>query len=251
MSIGAKMDQKEVSMLNDLEQLLKLQVIDYDLGELERSKEYLPDMMDNLNNELREVKEKLENAQTSLEETRVRRQSLELEISAKEAELEKFQKQMMTIKTNKEYDALVAEIDAVKSFISDHETELLETMEQVSTLEEEIPELTKQLQQTEETDNRQLQILKEKLDSIGGKVAGKEAKRNAISTSIPRPTLAVYERVRRGKGGAVVVSVRMRSCSACHNALTPQRVQEIRRADKIHTCDACGRMLYWDKDISD
>ncbi len=35
-------------MQNDLELLLKLQVIDYDLGELERSKEYLPDMMENL-----------------------------------------------------------------------------------------------------------------------------------------------------------------------------------------------------------
>ncbi len=33
---------------DDLELLLKLQVIDYDLGELERSKDYLPDMMENL-----------------------------------------------------------------------------------------------------------------------------------------------------------------------------------------------------------
>ena len=39
-------------MNSDLELLLKLQVIDYDIGELERSKEYLPDMMENLHSTL-------------------------------------------------------------------------------------------------------------------------------------------------------------------------------------------------------
>jgi len=238
-------------MQNDLQQLLKLQVIDYDLGELERSKDYLPDMMENLNREIKEAKEKYESASALLEEVKVKRKNLELEIAAKEAELEKFQKQMMTIKTNKEYDALVAEIDAVKSVISDKETELLYAMEQISQLEEEIPEYEEQLARINENDMKQLKILQEKIDSIGDKVSDKVAERNAITSSIPRQTLMVYERVRKGKGGAVVVTVRKRSCSACHNAITPQRVQEIRRGDRIYTCDACGRLLYWDNNQSD
>ncbi|MEW5994831.1 MAG: C4-type zinc ribbon domain-containing protein [Candidatus Zixiibacteriota bacterium] len=243
--------QKEAAMQNHLEQLLKLQIIDYDLGELDRSKEYLPDMMDNLNKEIIEARERLETATRLLEEAKIRHKHLELEVSAKEAELEKYQKQMMTIKTNKEYDALVAEIDAVKSVISEKETELLQTMEQLSELEEKMPELKQQLDRVEENDSRQLKILQEKIDTIGEKVSSKEAERRAITTSIPRQTLSLYERVRRGKGGAVVVVVRKRSCSACHNALTPQKVQEIRRGDRIHTCDACGRLLYWDNDLSD
>jgi predicted nucleic acid-binding Zn-ribbon protein len=44
---------------NDLELLLKLQVIDYDLGELERSKDYLPDMMGNLNREIQEARQEV------------------------------------------------------------------------------------------------------------------------------------------------------------------------------------------------
>ena len=97
----------------------------------------------------------------------------------------------------------------------------------------------------------QLKVLQEKIGSIGDTMSRKQAERRAIAATIPRQTLVIYERVHRGKGGAVVVAVRKRSCSACHNALTPQKVQEIRREDKIHTCDACGRLLYWDNDLSD
>ncbi len=243
--------QKEAAMQSELEQLLKLQVIDYDLGELERSKEYLPDMIENLQKEIREARERLEITTAQLEQARIVRKNLELEVSVKEAELEKYQKQMMTIKTNKEYDALVAEIDSVKAAISDKETVLLQTMELIGDLEKAAPEHEEQLKRIEDNDTRQLEILQEKIDTIGETVSGKEAEREAITSRIPRSTLSMYERVRRGKGSTVVVTVRKGSCSACHNALPPQKVQEIRRADRIHTCDACGRLLYWDNDLSD
>ncbi len=42
-------------MQQDLSNLLKLQEIDYFLGELERSKEYLPDMMETLNENLQNL----------------------------------------------------------------------------------------------------------------------------------------------------------------------------------------------------
>ena len=125
-------------MRQDLEMLLKLQVIDYDLGELERSKEYLPDMMENLNREIAEATQKLTETTKQISEAKVRQKSLEVEIKAKEGELAKYQQQMMSIKTNKEYDALVAEIDALKGAISARESEVLETMTLVTNLEKEI-----------------------------------------------------------------------------------------------------------------
>ena len=106
-------------MNSDLELLLQLQVIDYDIGELQRSKEYLPDMIENLTREVAESKEKLDTAQTELDGTRSRQKQIELEIATHEANLQKYQQQMMSIKTNKEYDALVAEIDNIKQIVSE------------------------------------------------------------------------------------------------------------------------------------
>lgn len=237
-------------MQQDLEKLLKLQVIDYDLGELERSKEYLPEMMDNLKGEISEAQLKFENTVTVLEESKVKQSNLELEIKTKEEFLQKYQQQMMSIKTNKEYDALVAEIDTLKTQISSFESELIETIDLISTHEKSIDEYREKCDQIKENNTKQLEILQEKIDSIGDKVSNKEGERKDITTSIPRQLFSVYDRVRRGKGGSAVISVKKRACGACYKALTPKKVQEIRKADKILTCDNCGRLLFWDDNES-
>ena len=108
-------------MNGDLELLLKLQNVDYDLGELERSKEYIPDMMDNLRSEIADAKQKLDFAKEHLSQTRVEQKEIELVLQARQERLKKLQERMMAIKTNKEYDALVSEIDQVKGDIAELE----------------------------------------------------------------------------------------------------------------------------------
>lgn len=233
-------------MQSDLELLLKLQVIDYDLGELERSKEYLPDMMENLHREIRETEQKLEDCKQRLEAALLRQKQLELEVKSKETDFARYQQQMMTIKTNKEYDALIAEIDSIKGTISSRETELLETIETINVLQKEIGGLEEKQGQVHENNSKQLGILQERINSIGEKISLKVASRQEVISTISRPTLSTYERVRRGKGGQAVVSVRKRACGSCFKGLTPKKIQEIKRADRICTCDNCGSLLYWD-----
>ena len=237
-------------MHNELELLLKLQVIDYDLGELERSKDYLPDMMENLNREIEDAKHKLVDTQQRLEQAKLTQKNLELELKTKEAELQKYQKQMMSIKTNKEYDALVAEIDNLKNAISEGETKSLETMELIEQLTQESTNLKEKEAQVLENNEKQLGILQEKMDSIGDKVADKYNDRKSVLNSIPKQTLSTYERVRKGRGGRAVVLVRKRACSSCFKALTPRKIQEIKKGDAVHTCDYCGCLLYWDDEQS-
>lgn len=237
-------------MHNDLELLLKLQVIDYDLGELERSKDYLPDMMENLNREIEDAKHKLVDTQQRLEEAQVSHKSLELELKTKEAELQKYQQQMMSIKTNKEYDALVAEIDNIKQIVSEGETNALETMELIEQLTQEITTLKEKETHVVENNEKQLTILQEKMDSIGDKVSDKRNDRDVVVKSIPKRTFSAYERIRKGRGGRAVVLVRKKACSSCFKALTPRKMQEIKKGDAIHTCDYCGCLLYWDEEQS-
>lgn len=237
-------------MNSDLELLLKLQTIDYDIGELERSKEYLPDMMSNLKHELEEASTGYETSVSELEETKLKQKNLELEVSTQEADLQKFQQQMMAIKTNKEYDALVAQIDNIKSTMSNHETELLESIDRISELENDVKTKKQDLSQIDENNNKQLSILQGKMDSIGETMTDMLANRKKVTVSIPKRMFGIYERVRKGKGGTVVVVVKRRACGACYSAMTPKKVQEIKRGDQIHICDNCGRLVFWDNDLS-
>jgi len=235
---------------NDLELLLKLQVIDYDLGELERSKDYLPDMMENLNREIEDAKQKVVDTAGALEAARMARKKLELEIQSREAELQKYQQQMMSIKTNREYDALVAEIDNIKTAVSTAETELLQNMEKVDQMEKDIVTWREKEASVVDNNQKQLQVLQEKMDSIGDKVAEKKQSRKEVIQDISKPIMSTYERVRKGRGGRAVVVVKKRACSACFKALTPKKIQDIKKGNQVLTCDYCGCLLYWDDEES-
>lgn len=234
-----------MSMKEDLELLLKLQVLDYDRGELERSKEYIPDMMENLRREIEESEAAFRNAEKELAEAKVAQKNLELEIAGRQEELKKLQAQMMAIKTNKEYDALVSQIDVVKGSINEKETTLLELIERIEVLEGGIGDLEKKSEETKKRNEDQLSILQEKMDSVGTKIKMKDDERTNITVRVPKRTMSIYERVRKNRGGSVIVAVKKRACGACFKALPPHRIQELKRADQLITCDNCGRLLMW------
>lgn len=238
-------------MLNDLEMLMKLQVIDYDLGELERSKEYIPDMMDNLRKEILETEELYNRAEKDLSTSKVTLKGLELETATHQEELKKLQSRMLSIKTNKEYDALITQIDFVKGKIGDKEGKSLELIEKVEKLEESIGDYRKKAADIKDQNEKQLAILQEKMDSVGSKMSTIESERNGVIINVSKRTMSVYERVRKNRGGDVVVYVKKRACGACYKALPPHRIQEIKRSDQIITCDNCGRMLVWDDSLSE
>lgn len=232
-------------MQKDLEKLQRLQEIDYELGELERSKDYLPDMINNLEKEIEETSSTLEQLKKDFTEQNLMRKGLETEVESQADELKKFQDQMKVIKTNREYDALTTEIANKKLKISENEEKILELMASSDDLKEKIAEYEQKCQEVNKDNHEQLVTLRKKLDSIGSMVEAKEEERKTVSTKVDKKIMSMYERIKKGVGNHVVVAVKKRACGACFKSLPPQRIQEIRKEDKIITCDSCGRILIW------
>lgn len=232
----------------EVEMLLKLQSVDYDLGELERSKDYLPEMINNLEHEIQDTKKALEDSEKELNEQTLLNSRLDLELTTLNQELAKFQKQMMIIKTNKEYDAITNEIANRKVRISEIEEEILKALTQIDDLKEKIKEYKDKLEGIEKRNEDQLVQLREELNSIDDKIKIKEGDRKNITVRIDKRLLATYERVKKGRGNQVVVTIKKRACGACYKGIPPQVIQEIRKGDIIYTCDNCGRILLWNED---
>lgn len=239
------------SMSTTSELLMQLQGLDYQLGELERSKEYLPDMINNLEGEIKAAKAALDETQDQLEATRLEHKRLELRVKDKTTDLERLKSQMMQVKTNKEYDAISREIDHVRNEINSAEEEILKAMETVDTLTSDVEAKQKQLEEITTTNTAQLDTITNEMNSVGDKIKIKQGERENVLVRLDKPLVAVYERVRRGKGAGAVVAVRHRACSGCFKNLPPQLVQEIRRGERVITCDSCGRILIWDNENSD
>ncbi len=235
----------------DLELLLQLQSVDYEIGELERSKDYMPDMMQTLREEMERTESTHREAVEELALLTAREKTAELELASLQEDLKRYQSQMMAIKTNKEYDALVSEIDTLKGRISEKENEILQSAERQEEIKNSLDGLQSNAGLIKENNSKQLGTLQERLDSVGSKVAEREHERQRIVTQVNRPAMSIYDRVRRGKGASVVVFVKKRACGGCFKAVPPQRYQEIRRGVSVITCDNCGRLLVYAIDESE
>jgi len=232
-------------MQKDIELLLRLQEIDYYIGELERSKDYIPDMMENLKKEIDECFETHTGYTERLTEAKLEMKNLELEVNTNKEALEKFQEKMLSIKTNKEYDALVKEIDSAKETISTGEDKILMLMGEIEELTGKVEEYQGKCDKVKDENQAQLDTLQTQIDSVEEKRDLKEAERKNIQSKIPKNVMSIYERIRKGRGGMAVVSVKKRACGACYKQLEPQLVQEIKKGDRFITCDSCGRILVW------
>lgn len=232
-------------MEKDLSLLLSLQEIDDHLGELERSRIYLPEMIHNLEQEISDLENSIEESNTVSKESELEQKSLELEIETNKQELEKYQGQMKVIKTNKEYDALIGEIDNKKREIADKEERVLTLMSQIDEHSEKLTELNDSLKESRENNADQLTTLRAQETNLQAKIDEKMEGRKNIAKDINRQIIGIYERVRKGKGGLVVVPVRKKSCGGCFKQIPPQRIQEIRRGDRIFACESCGRIVIW------
>jgi predicted nucleic acid-binding Zn-ribbon protein len=234
----------------DMEMILELQRMDYELGELERSKDYLPDMISNLEKEIEGTSSALESSEKELTEQTLLYKKLDIEVATLNQELAKLQKQMQVIKTNKEYDALTNEIVNRKLRISSAEEEILNILSNMDNLKERIKQYKQKLQEVDKNNTAQLASLRKELNSIEDKVKIKEGERKNLTVRIDKRLLSTYERVKRGRGDQVVVTIKKRACTGCYKGIPPQKIQEIRKGERIFTCDNCGRILIWTEDSS-
>ncbi|HLG93605.1 MAG TPA: C4-type zinc ribbon domain-containing protein [candidate division Zixibacteria bacterium] len=246
-SVGASGRKGAARLNKDAEHLLELQEVDFVLLELEHSKTYLPEMISQKEKEIGAIGADLKAKQESHTAKMLEIKRLELDVAKFQGELANLQKRMKDIKTNKEYDALVKEIDVRKAAVSQSEEKALLLMSETEDLKKEIEALKEKLETVKKHSAAELEGLRNELEAISVKVRAKMEERKQKASRLDRQTLSIYERVRKGRGGHAVVRVSQSrpACSGCYKSLPPQRIQELKRDDQIITCQNCGRILIW------
>jgi uncharacterized protein len=235
-------------MHEDIRLLKELQDIDYWIGELERSKAFLPDMMKNLQDQMAAVAADLTEKKARLQQAQLEVKELEVKIAQTKELKEKYQEQMLTIKTNKEYDALVAQIEGAKTEIAKDEERCLELLNEIEQLKVSVGQLEEENASVQKENAGRLVDLQLQIDSVQGKVDEKEAYRDHLVRKVSKAAMATYERVRKGRGGDVVVALKRGACGECFKSQPPQKIQQIKKGTTMETCSSCGRILIWEEE---
>ena len=235
-------------MEEKMKNLIALQDCDIRMRDIQIKKEEGPKKIQRLKEKLAAVEDQLEEEGNRLETYTHDRRQAEQEIEEIENRLKKADVKLSNIKSNKEYEAALKEIDDLKREKLLWEDKAIDILEQVEALEAKYAtnrEKGEETRQQFELDHNE--ILK-KLKALNRELNKIQKKRMQFSQAVDPDLLKRYDSLRARKGGIGISPVIKGVCQTCHLGIPPQEFNELLRGDKLMTCPNCTRIIYWGDD---
>lgn len=225
--------------------LLKLQKLDDEIDALRAEEESIPDRKQQIEEGLKSIETRVQNARDESVEFAKARKDLEIQLEANNDSMMKFQSQLYQVKSNREYEALQHEIDDLKEKTSGLEDKILETLENSERLSKQIQHEQQALEKEGERAKQDQAELDVELEKLTGQIAVKSDERLRLVADLEPALLRRYERIRESKDGLAVTSVENGACGGCFRRIPPHEMQNLKKDDRIITCEGCGRIIIW------
>ncbi|HYX21221.1 MAG TPA: C4-type zinc ribbon domain-containing protein, partial [Thermoanaerobaculia bacterium] len=162
----------------------------------------------------------------------------------------KYQTQLRSVQSSREYSAALNEIDGVEKLIRGTEDRFLELEEEIEKASGELAEREQTLPaETEQHEERMKDWRAEQRD-INEQLAGAREEIARLEAEIPPRDRAEFRRLIDKKHGLAVALVIGGSCSACHVKVRPAAMQILKQGREIVYCDSCKRILYYEPQSS-
>lgn len=171
---------------------------------------------------------------------------LERELAAAEDALVKKQAGLHEVKTNKEYTAVLHEIEGLKDKKSELEEKALVLMEQIGSERSNLQRRDRDLQHEQQALADRIQEMSSEAEAAKLRVEELEKMAPRCQAEVMPELLERFKKLYYSKNGHAVVPIQQDSCSGCQISLSPQTISAARSGDRIVACDHCGRILYWD-----
>ena len=229
-----------------LQRLQELQVLDSRVAGLERKLEAIPSRIQTIRDALQQAKAGVDAIRSKLDGARKDIRTKEKELEYQAAQRKKLEAKLYEVKTNKEYSAVLAEIEGAKVEKDRLEEEVLGLMELQERLGREVVEGEARLRPQEAEARVQEAAAAEELRALEVDVEAARSEREGAARDVPRDVLVQYGRLLKVRAGLAVALVGSNGiCSGCRVTLTPQRFNEVRQSSQIFVCENCGRFLYY------
>jgi uncharacterized protein len=226
--------------------LIELQKMESATGRIGVRKNDLPVRIKELDEEFSMSCAVVEREQEQLESLRKRRREKDSQLQTGQETLKRTRERLYAVKTNKEYQSILKEIETIEtknSHIEDEIISLLEELDRVETLVKgKKGELEVQRRRYEEEKAKmakELNSLEEELDVC-------IRKSDELKKKIPADILRKYEQIKGAGRGVAVVSVWKEVCDGCHMSIPPQLYNELQKSTVLITCPNCSRIIYWE-----
>jgi predicted nucleic acid-binding Zn-ribbon protein len=229
-----------------LSPLVELQKLDLRIMEVDDIRKKIPDRLRTAEAPLREATRLLNDTNTAVEAAVKERRSHEKDLEAHEAQTDKMKSRLSELKTNKEYQAHLFEIELANKKRGDFEEKILVWMEKIDQLQRTTRETQEQIKALEAVFAKEKTLLDEQDRSLAQESAQLEGRRREVSARVEQGLLERYNQIKAGRKDQPLAAVRGGICAGCRLQIPPQLIAEVKRSEDLHVCPYCRRMLYWE-----
>lgn len=235
---------KELTIQEKLQAMYDLQQIDSKIDDIQVLKGELPMEVQDLEDELEGLNTRVTNFENSIKE--YEDEIARHRVNGKQAEtlIDKYNAQQDNVKNNREYDALMKEIELQRLEIQLSEKKVKANQAMV----EEKQGLLDNAKEAKDKKEKDLELKKVELEKIikdtDKEESGLRKQSEKARKSIEDRLLRAYDKIRGAyRNGLAVATVERNSCGGCFNKIPPQIQLEISQHKKIIACEHCGRIL--------
>jgi len=197
-----------------------------------------------LEEKVKREEEKYTAGQKKIEDLEKEHRNFERSLKTLEDQKKKIEDKLFSIKTNKEYQASLKEIEGVKETIKQKEDVTIESLDNIELSKKSLNDLEKQLSKSKENFQKKKTEIEEKLKKHLADVEKQKEKRDGIIKEIDAEIFADYKRIQNVKDGFAVAIAKNEQCMGCSMMIPPQIYNEVVCSEKIKTCPYCHRILY-------
>jgi len=229
-----------------LKTLIDLQGVDTRIAALEAEAARLPREIAAIHAALQGMKQEVDAGKTRLDAAKKDQRAREKDLEVVQAKRSKTEGRLYEVKTNKEYSAVLAEIEDIKQEKGRVEEEILVLMDSQERLVADIKDAESRFKIREAQGKQEEAGFQEKLRVVETELALVRTERAELTRQLPPAVLADYDKLLKARGGLALAQViKPNLCGGCRMTVTPQRLQELRAQSALLPCESCGRYLYW------
>jgi uncharacterized protein len=159
--------------------------------------------------------------------------------------IRKLKSRTADIKTNKEYQALLHEIESVEKEQWSTENEILTIMEEFEATSKQ----TKSEEAKYKVYKEKIEVLKRQLeqerDAAEKELHGLRQDREKIAETVDKESHYLYKILIEACNGLAVTEAKDEICQGCNMNIPPQLFVELKKNEFISTCPQCRRIIYY------
>ncbi len=235
-------------MRDQLELLWELQKIDLDLKGIQEKRDRYPKEMKKLDEKQNTEKERIQKEREKIELLEKERRRKEGHLNAEQEKIKRAEGKMFEVKTNKEYQALLNEIEGIKEAARREEEEILQVMDEIEELRKNITKREKEMAISLEKIETEKKVIQEKMTRGEEAWKGQMERREVLSRQLESKLFKLYNTLKEKRQGVCIVSVKQETCQGCFVNVPPQMFIEVQKNKTLIRCPNCNRILYWDGD---